>query len=448
MHILIAGAGQVGRSVATELSSDHTVSVIDLNGSSLDPLPSRVEAIQGNASELEVLKQAGVEAADVLISCTSDDQTNIIICSTARTVSDALRMARVSDPSYLHTWEQSRSAFGIDWMVGRAKLTSEAILDKIGFQSRRDAAREVDYFGGGRILMAEYDVDGNSDIAGQTVQQADRYDGVTFGSVFRNGDMIVPAGDTRIHPDDRIVVIGEPTAVKAVGTRLNPSSSRQAFDNVVIAGGGFIGFQTAALLQERGLEPRLIEQDPERAQFVAEKLSQTIVLQGDATNQSLWNQERLDQADLLIVTLRPDERNLLTASMGTHQGVDLVISKVNKQEYLSLFEASDIDFCVHPREVVSEEIKRHIEERDSEKVTAIEHHQGEVYEVTIPEGGSYVGSSIEELRRVLPGRFVFGAILRGNRLIIPRGDTVLQEGDRSVLVSEADVSDDIVDALT
>lgn len=447
MEIIVAGAGQVGHSIATEISSDHTVTVIDRQGEQLDQVPYEVEAVHGNASDLDVLSEAGVESADMLITCTSDDRTNILTCSTARTIANPFTIARVSASSYLETWENSRKAFGVDRMVGRSKLTAEAIMEKIGFQTRKTAPRDVKYFGDGRIQMAEYDVGDSSLIEGKTVRETDQFPGLTFGAILRDGEIHFPDGSSEIREDDRIVVIGIPSSVQEFGMQVQPFQHERNLEDIVIAGGGEIGYQITDLLEEQDKKTRLIEPNRERAQFLSENLSNTIVLEGSALDRSLWNQERLHRSDLLIVSIRPDERGLLVSLIGKQMGIDQVICTVHNQNYLQVFESSDVDFSIHPREVVSDEITRYVLESYAENVTDIEHHQGELFEIEITEESSHIGIPLRKWRSEFPDHMVIGAILREKDVVVPRGDTELQEHDRVVILSDPEVAEEIANTL-
>jgi trk system potassium uptake protein TrkA len=447
MKILIIGAGQVGRTVAQELTPDHTVVAVDRRYDALEQMPGAIRVVQGDGVEMDVLQAADVDEADVLIACTDDDRTNILTCSTAQLENDPFAIARVAHTQFLDTWHHSRKAFGVDLMVGRSALTARSIARLVGFQSAEETAFEQRFFAEGRIEMAEFEVGSDSPLAGGTVQQADRFEGVTFASLFRDGDMIVPRGTTRLQADDRLVAIGNPDDVKAFGVQLNPSTAKEDIRRIVVLGGGDIGVQTARLLQRRSLSVQLVEQNPDWAERIAETLSETLVLQADATDRAFWEAERLHQADLCLVALRPDERVLLAGLLAKQLGVPRVFGVIREEQYVDLGEMSALDGVVHPREETATYISRHVQESYADSVVPIEHERAEVFETTLTAKGRLTDRRIEEAVADLPASCVVGAALRQGRSLVPRGNTRLRKGDRVVVIARAEHAEAVADVL-
>lgn len=447
MKALIVGAGQVGRTVASELVPEHSVVAIDLRYGALDQMPEAVRVVQGDGGNLDVLEDGGVGEADVLIACTDDDRTNILVCSTAKLAADLFAVARVAHTRFLETWHHSRKAFGVDLMVGRSYLTARALARLVGFQSAEASALDKRMFAGGRIQMAEFELTDASPLVGRTVEQADRFEGTTFASLFREGQMIVPRGPTRLEAGDRIVVLGNPEDVKSVGIQLNPSEAQEDIDRVVVVGGGEIGFQAARLLHQRGLSVVLVERNPGRARRAAEALSDVLVLENDATDRAFWKTERLHRADVCIVALRPDERVLLAGLLARHLGVPRVYGVIRERQYVELGEMSGLDGVVHPREETAAYISQHILESYADTVARIEHERAEVFETTLTAEGRLTGRRIESAVPELPGPCTVGSVLRTGRVLIPRGDTILREGDRVVIIAHAEHAEDIAEDL-
>ncbi|MCS3632146.1 trk system potassium uptake protein TrkA [Salinibacter ruber] len=447
MKVLIVGAGQVGQTVAQELAPDHAVVAIDRRYEALEQVPGAARVVQGDGVELDVLQEGDVEEADILIACTDDDRTNILICSTAKLEGDPFAIARVAHTQFLDTWHHSRKAFGVDLMVGRSSLTARSVARLVGFQSAEETAFEERFFAGGRIEMAEFEIESESPLAGKTVEHADRFEGVTFASLFRDGEMMIPEGTTRLAVGDRLVVMGNPKDVKAFGIQLNPSTAEEDVNRIVVLGGGEIGAQTAQVLQQRGLSVTLVERDPGRAERVAETLSNTMVLQSDATNRAFWKTERLDRADLCIVALRPDERVLLAGLLAKQLGVPRVFGVIRERQYVGLGEMSALDGVVHPREETAAYISRHVLESYADSVARIEHERAEVFETTLSTEGRLTDRRIEEGVPDLPGPCTVGTVLREGRVLVPRGNTLLRTGDRVVVIAHAEHAEAIADML-
>jgi trk system potassium uptake protein TrkA len=447
MHVIIIGAGEVGSSIASSLADAHEVVVVDIDGERVDALTYShdVLAIEGDGTSLDTLREAGVEEADMIIASTDDDETNLVACGTAKTVDDPFTIARVKNVDYLETWQQAenQNAFGVDFMVCTNLLTAEDIVRVIGLP----AARDVDPFAGGQVQMAEFAVGEESPVADQTVAEADRFDSLTFAAIVRNGDVEIPRGETVIRADDRVVVIGSPESVQAFAREIDPSETPSGNEDLVIIGGTNIGYHTARLLEERGLHPRLVEQDPDRARQLAEELPDTVVMQNDPTDAEFLAREHVDEADAVVAALDSDERNLLVSVLAKQLGARRTVAVVESGEYVDVFETVGVDVGVNPREVTAEEITRFTRELHTENVALIENDKAEVLEVQVDEDSILVGRPIREAVADLPEGFVVGAITRGDEFVVPRGDTVVEPGDHVVAFVGRDALDVVSEKL-
>ncbi|QFU83857.1 Trk system potassium transporter TrkA [Natronorubrum aibiense] len=444
MYVLIVGAGEVGRSIAANLERSHDVAVVERDPELAEEITYSYDvlSVQGDGTELETLREAGLEKADLVVASTDSDETNIVICGTAKTASDAFTIARVRRRTLLNTWEGSEDAFGVDFMVCTDLLVAQTVFRISGFPR----AQDVEMFAGGLVRMAEFDIGPESPLIDKRVADADQYDSMTFAGVFRNDEMIVASGETVFQPGDRIVVIGSPSSVKefAMATVCDTTSST---DDVVIVGGSEIGFQTAREFEAHGFEPRLIERDHDRAREIAEALPNTFVMESDATDTEFLLREHIDEADIVVAALDNDEKNLLVSLLAGRAGVDRTVAIIENTEYTDLFETVGIDVAINPREETAEEIVRFTRTDQTEKIAMLEHDRAEVIEVELGHESALTGRKIEDSMRDLPDCVVIGAISRQGELITPRGTTVPKPGDHVVLFVDATVLDDVSSML-
>jgi trk system potassium uptake protein TrkA len=298
------------------------------------------------------------------------------------------------------------------------------------------AAIDVDPFAGGLVQMAEFELPEDSPVVGQTVAEADRFESLTFVGLFRNEEMILPRGETDIVAGDRAVVIGSPESIQLFAKDIAPQVTPDSTDDIVILGGSEIGYQTARLLEERELAARIIEQDTDRAQWLAENLPKTIVLEHDGTDTEFLTREHVDEADIVIAALDSDEQNLLISILAKRLGVDRVFSIVDSPDYITLFQEIGIDVAINPRTVTAEEIIRFTYESVAENIAVLENDQAEVLELELSENSRLVGKPIKNLVKEIEGQFVIGAITREQSLISPRGETVLEPGDHVIILVE------------
>ncbi|NGM69402.1 Trk system potassium transporter TrkA [Natronolimnobius sp. AArcel1] len=444
MRVVIVGAGEVGRAIAHNLEEAHDVVVIDRDSTLVEDLTYSLDvlALQGDGTERETLEEAGVDRADLVIACTDHDEANVVVCGTAKTISDAFTIARVRQRTLLETWEGSQGAFGVDFMVCTDLLTARAITRITDLPATQD----VDTFVGGLVRMAEFEIDAESPVAGSTVHEADQYDSLTFAGVFRGEEMIVATGDTVLQPGDRVVVIGSASAVTEFARDIVPATADNG-NEIVIVGASEIGFQAAREFEEHGYQPRLIEQDSDRARTVAEKLPNTMVLESDATDVEFLAREHIDEADLVISALDGDEKNLLVSLLARRLGVGRTVAVIENLEYAELFETVGVDVAINPREETAEEIVRFTRADHTEKVAMLEHDRAEVIEFEVHNESVLAGTPIVEAVTDLPDGVVIGAISRRGKLITPRGGTVVQPGDHIVVFVDAAVLEDVIEAI-
>jgi len=314
-------------------------------------------------------------------------------------------------------------------MVCSELLTSETIAELIGVP----AAREIHTFAEGRILMAELFVDPDSPLAGRTLEELELPRGSRIVSIMHEGAVRIPTGRDRIEPGDLIVSIGTPEAISQLNRRASGAARAQ---NVVILGGGRIGYRLALTLERRGLHPKLIESDPERSRWLAEQLPHTQVFQNDATDLDFLERERIGEADVGVSVMRRDETNLLCALLLKSLGVKRVIAGVADPSYIRIFERVGVDVAVSARKVVAEEILRFTKSRIA-GMSILEGDRAEVIEITVSEESPLAGVPLKEAN--FPQGATIGAVVRGREVLIPGGSDVLRPGDRVIVFARKDV---------
>jgi len=432
VNVTVVGAGEVGSTIAESLSDSHDVTVLDVDAERVETLTYELDvlAVQGDGTDADALREAGTADADMLIASTDDDRTNLVTCGTAKALGDAFTIARVKSPQFLDTWRLKEGAFGVDFMVCTDLLAAKTIVGVIGLPT----ARDVDSYAGGSVQMAEFEVPPDSPVADRTVAEADTFESLTFAAIIRDDDVIIPSGGTVIRPGDDVVVIGTPDCTRQFSADIAPDEN--APREVVIVGGGEIGYQTARLLERRGFQPRLVEHDPDRARWLAEQLPDTLVMESDATDRSFLERENVGLADVFVATLDNDQQNLLATLLAKRLGADRTVAVVDTVEFGDLFEAVGVDVAVSPREATAEEITRFTRARRAENVSIIEGDRAEVLELEVDADSPAVGRTIRDIDGELPDGVVVGAITRNGSFVTPRGDTVIGDGDHVVVFAE------------
>ncbi len=226
-----------------------------------------------------------------------------------------------------------------------------------------------------------------------------------------------------------------------------PEGTPDEGDDIVVFGGGEIGEDVASLLQDRGFRPRLVERDEDRARELAEELTDTVVMESDATDRDFLEREHIGDADVVVCALDSDEKNLLSALIAERMGVDRSIVVTENTEYAELFETVGVDVAVNPRQEVAEEITRLTQKERTVGLALVGSEQAEVVEVEIDSDSAFAGRTIHEADGDLPDGVVVGAVSRGVEFVPPRGGTTIHEGDHVVLFVEAEVHDEVLEKV-
>jgi trk system potassium uptake protein len=443
MRVVIVGAGDVGTHIAEDLADVHDIAVVDRDEEDIERLEADfgVTGVTGDGRSLDTLEEAGIRDAEVVIASTDDDAVNVMVCGTARNVTEAHTIARVKSPDLYETWQHFESGLGVDMMLSVDRLTAESLVRTVALPGALAANTFVD----GQVEMAEFEVEEGAPIAGKTVEDADEYPSLTFAGVLRDDDIVIPSGETVIEAGDRVVVIGSPSSTKRFAHALTSSDSLETEDDIVIVGGGEVGTQVAEAFEREGYAPRLIEHDPDRVAALEERFERTTVVEGDVRSFSFLADSDMGDADLLVGTL-DDETNYVLALLARDMGVEYTAAVVDEAEYGDLFEAAGVDVVVQPHTVVARQTTR-VTRGYTDEAAVLEQDSAEVLEITVESGSALAGDSLSDVALDLPDGFVIGAVVRNGTLRTPRGGTVIQTGDHVVAFVDTDDLDEVAAAL-
>ena len=401
-----------------------------------DPdLGSRIQSqldvlvIEGNGASLTCLERAGIQSADLLLAVTNLDEVNLIACLIASQFGVELKVARVSNPEYSERrgiLEEKK--FGADLLINPEQECAREILKLF----HRLAASDVAEFAGGRVVLLALPVGSGAPALGRTLEEIGRtLEGRHFLTVAidRDGESIIPDGSTRILKGDTIYLVSEaaylPEAYRLLGLE------RERIRRAMLLGGGRVGTHLAMMLEREGVQPTVIEQNRDRCVALAEKLNSGLVLHGDATDLDLLAQEGIAETDGLAAVTSEDETNLLASLLAKHLGARKVITLLKRAEYIPLVTRIGIDAAVSPRLSTANRILQHVRGGRILSMAVMERNQAEAMEFEVLPESRVDGKRIAELH--LPKGTILGSIQRGDEVIIPRGDTRVERGDRVVV---------------
>ncbi len=432
MKIVIYGATEIGCLLATEFFEDHDITIIDKEENRTAEFNQLdISFIQGNASDINVIKSADIENSDIFIACTSIDEANIVACLSAKRVGHVKTICFVTKEEYKNTlnFERNDSSgdFFIDYIIWPEELLTQEIFRIVTVAH----ALDVENFADGRARLLEYKVGSGHSIVNKKVRDCGFTNGTLIVGITRNSELFIPNGETVLQEDDKLIFMGTPHSLDILaGTFFH---EKEYVKSAAIIGGGTVGLMLAKNLEALKIRTKIIERDYERCQFLCEQLNNTLVINGDGTNLKLLDEEEIGSSDVVISVTNNDEKNLLCSLLAKQLGVKRVIARVSKVLNIPLFEKVGIDIAISPKNSAINEVKNDLAENDVDILATVEQGQGEVLEINVlPE---FDKRKIMDLR--LPQHAIIGVIQRKNQVIIPQGNTELNTNDTLIIFTTA-----------
>ena len=436
MNILILGAGQVGRTVAQSLASEQNdITVVDRDAQLLQLLQERLDlrTVIGHAAHPDVLVEAGVEEADLMLAVTNSDETNMVACQLAHLLfKTPTRLARVRDPNYLaHPELFSARTIPIDHIVSPERLVTQAIAHLID----QPGCLQILDFVDGRAQLAVVRVQAGSPMAGQPLRRLPEFvpDRVCrLVAIYRRGQVIIPGAATVVEALDEIFFLAAREALSYFIGAFHPSQA--PYHKVLIAGGGNIGRQLAEALTPRH-RVKILEVDAGRCRQLVEGLDSAIcVLHGDAGDADLLREEDIGATDVFCAVTNDEEANIISAALAKQLGVRKTIAIVNNAGYVDLVQDTAVDIAISPAQVTIGAILTHIRRGDVVAVHALPRGAAAAIELTV-HGTARSSRVIDRplTKLGLPVGTSVGIIARQGQLLFPHHDTRLVAEDRVVL---------------
>lgn len=438
--ILIIGAGDVGSSIAFDLAEDYDVTVIDRDADQIEYLTSQLDlsGIVGDGRTVSVLQEANIEQAEVVVASTDSDAANVMVCNAAKHVGNPHTIARVKDSGLYQTWQSLERGLSVDTMLSIDALAAEAVVQTIALSG----AQAVETFADDQVEVAEFTVDENTSIAGQSIAEADRYPSVTFAAILRGDDIIIPEGDTVVQTGDRVIVIGSLHGVHHFAEDVSSQDELNDESNIVIVGGDVLGYQIAQQFEARGRSPRIVERDPAQATGLTSRIRNTSVSEADATDIGQFDPDFLTNADVVVGAVDNDTNYLIT-QLAKERGVTRTAAVVKNPALIELFVETGLDVVIHPADIIAEKIIQEIYGSGPEDIGVFEHDDAEVLEVIVDEESVLAGKTLQNAASELPSGVVVGAIIRNGQLQTPRGNRIVQTGDRLIVFVNAEVASEV-----
>lgn len=432
----------MGYGIAERLAAEgNDVSVIDNSPTLVQAIRDQldVRGFVGHGAQPDILGAAGAEDADMIIAVTLYDEVNMVACQVAHSLFNVpTKVARIRAQSYLQShWSDlfSREHMPIDVIISPEIEVGEMVLRRIALPGATDA---VD-FADGQISMIAIECREDCPVIdtplGQLSELFPDLNAVVTG-IWRNGSLFVPRSRDAMMADDLAYVIVRNDRVKR--TLAIFGHEEQSASRIVIVGGGNIGLYVASNIERRQANARvkMIESSQERAIVVADQLSRTVVLHGNALDQQLLLEADVEHADLMVALTNDDQVNILSSVMAKRLGCKANLSLLNNTGYYEFTKTLGIDAHVNPRAVTISKILQHVRRGRIRGVHSVQNGAAEVMEAEALETSTLVGTPLRDTD--LPDGVRIGAIYRKGVVVVPDGDSMIKAKDRIVIFATAD----------
>src|SRR5215204_3224152 len=399
MKIMVLGAGHVAQALVHALHEQHEVTVIDVDPRRLAALSARydVRAVEGDGTSKHVVRKAGVAESDLFVGCSPREEANLICAMLVKRLSKAQTIIRTTSAAYLEAWRERQ--IDVDFMVSPELETANAISAILGIP----AARHTDVFADGKVQIVEFDVPAEAkgnQVIGRPLRDAAIPSNSKVAALIRGDRMIVPRGDERILPGDRVVVIAAPASARAWCRVAGRGDHR--VDDVVIFGAGRMGTTIAQVLVERGIRLRIVDGQLDRVRDVAETQPRVRAFHAQAFDPEFLERERIGRATAAVFCLNDDAKNLYGAILAKSHGVRLTIALVHD-----------------PR---------------IRQIAMLEDDRFEILDLTVRPESALVEKPFSELPAT---GSVIGAVIRNGTVLFPHGSDVLHANDRVIIFVES-----------
>ncbi len=451
MNIIIAGCGNVGYTLAEQLSSEgHEITLIDKSperiqyvGDTLD-----VQSVSGSASNYDTLLEAGIERADLFIAVTDGDEINMLSCLMANKAGGCQTVARVRSPQYYEDIKHIKEELGLTMYVNPEKEAAYEISRLIQIPS----ALNVDSFDRGRINMIKFKIPKGTALDGMPVWdiRAKINANMLICVVRRDGKSTIPGGPVILRAEDEVSFITTNKNIYGIFKRMGITS--KSISSVMIAGGGRISYYLASLLLKAKMKVKIIEKSMERCEELSELLPDAMIINGNAANKQLLMEEGINNTDAFVSLTERDEDNIILSLYASRSTKAKVITKVKKLTFEDIVRNLEIGAIVDPKSLVAEHILQFVRALKNsygsnvETLYRLEDNTVEALEFNVSANNKRIaGKSIMSLN--LKRDMLICAIKRGDRSFIPEGRDTIEIGDRVIVVTTNLGLNDIGDIL-
>ncbi len=449
MNIIICGAGRVGFTIAKQLSEQgHSITVIDPSSEDIQKIDDAldVKAIVGKGTYPSILEKANAAETDMIIAVTRNDEINMVICQIAFSIFNIpKKIARIRSQDYLNpkfTRVYNKENLPIDVIISPEIEIAKSIQRKLEAPGALDSVP----FAENKIRLLEILINENCKLINIKLNNLTKnypnLDANIIG-VIRDDKFLIPKKNDEIKKNDKIYVIINSSQMSE--TLEVFGHNEKVSKKILIVGGGNIGFNLAKNLEESldSARVKIIEKNKERSEYLATELNNTIVINGDALDEEVLVEANLEEAETVLALTNDDEDNLMVSVLVEKFAKDekeindkRTMALINKPNYSLLQNSLKIDDLIDPRMNTVSSILKHVHKGTIETAYTILNGEYEVIEAEIIETSELINKELKNSN--LPEEIRVGAVLRDDKVMIPRSNFVFQKEDKVVFLAKKD----------
>ncbi len=438
MNIVILGAGVVGYQIASQLIDEgHSAVIIEKNADRARYVDRHLDCrvINDEGNSIDTLKKADIEKADFFLSLVDSDEVNMIACGIVESEFNVpVKIARVRNIDYSQAKIFEKSFLGIDFVVNPEVETARIIANSVALGAESD----VMLFENSDIQIRSYSVDSRSFFKNRNVMDIRKSVNpggkFLFAGIIRDNDFIIPTGITVIQENDIIYVL----ASKKILTNLfiETGKKREKIDRILVAGGGRIGQLAARYLVRAGRQVAIMDTNYETCKHLSEKIDGVFVINADISDETIFEEEKLFNYDLIITATENQELNILSAAYAKSLGIARAVAVVNHPNFIAISNRLGIDVTVSPRNSTVNAIMKFIRKGDIRSVHTLFGHSAEVIEFEIANKSGLIGVSLRNIS--IPSDSLILTVVRDGVNEIPDGNLTVREGDRIITIVKSE----------
>lgn len=450
MKIVIIGLGTIGRTILKNLSGeDHTITIIDEDKAKVEHLIEKydVSGVVGNGACAGIQKEADMQNADLAIVLTNSDELNVFACLVAKKTGVKNTIARVRNPDYREQILAMKDDLGIAMIVNPEQETANEIFNIINLPS----VNQIEHFAKGRVSLVEIVAEKGCSLIGETLISIGKKltTKVLICAVQRADEVIIPSGDFRIEEGDRIHFTA---SAKSLGDFLSEANLvKSPFKNIMIVGGGRIGYYLADSLSKKKYAVKLLESDPATAEELAELLPRATVVCGNGTQHDVLIEEGIEAMDAFVALTDIDEENMIVSMFANRKRVKKSITQIKSDDLYGMLDELGIQNNVSPKHIVAGRIISYIRalanSLGSNVMTLYQlvNDRVEALEFSAKKQEDFYDKPLRELN--MKQNCLIACIIRRNEVIIPDGNSEIRLGDNVVVVTTHKNFDDLNDVI-